>query len=103
MDGEPLITSGGQGKKDSFLLGWIVYLRENHVAIPLINRIGSNMNDLRQRKGNHTWDIIIHYERCPLCGYIIENREKFECYGSILEKDFTCPRCQQKFTVTKKG
>ncbi len=60
------------------------------------------MDDPRQRHGNHTWDLILHYYRCPKCGFIIENRDKFEPRFSQIEKNLTCPRCQQAFTLTKK-
>lgn len=60
------------------------------------------MDDPRQRHGNHTWDIILNYYRCPHCGYILENREKFEVRFHRLEKDLACPRCRHPFTVTKK-
>lgn len=60
------------------------------------------MNDPRQLHGNHTWDIIVDYYRCPKCGFIIENREKFENRLGKIQKDFTCPRCEHHFLVTKK-
>lgn len=53
------------------------------------------------QKGKHTWDIVITYHSCPNCGYIIENREKFLYSHGKWQKDFTCPRCQKFFTVTK--
>lgn len=60
------------------------------------------MDDPRQRHGNHTWDFVLHYYRCPQCGYIIENRDKFEPRFHRLEKDLNCPRCAHAFTVAKK-
>ena len=60
------------------------------------------MDDPRQQHGNHTWDIIVNYYRCPQCGYILENREKFLKINHHLVKDLVCSRCQQGFTITKK-
>ena len=60
------------------------------------------MDDPKQRHGNHTWDLILHYYCCPQCGYIQENRDKFDARFNRLEKDLVCPRCQYAFTVTKK-
>lgn len=60
------------------------------------------MNDPRQRHGNHTWDLNLHYYSCPKCHYIMENREKFETRFNQLQKDLVCPRCQYGFRVMKK-
>lgn len=59
------------------------------------------MHDLRQRRGSHTWDIVIEYLRCPACDYVIENREKYEFKSHHFEKKVSCPRCGKTFTVTK--
>lgn len=59
------------------------------------------MSDLRQQKGNHTWDLIIDYYCCPKCAYIFENREQFENRLGILQKELHCPRCHYSFTVNK--
>jgi uncharacterized C2H2 Zn-finger protein len=59
------------------------------------------MDDPRQQHGNHTWDIIIDYFRCPKCGYIIESREKYEYRLGLYQKELICNRCDQHFTVTK--
>ena len=61
------------------------------------------MNDPRQQHGNHTWDLNVHYYRCPQCGYILENRDKFELRFNQLLKDMACPRCQYAFRVIKKN
>lgn len=55
-----------------------------------------------QRHGNHTWDVILHYYRCSACGYIIENRDKFETSDEGLQKEMKCPRCQHNFKLKKK-
>lgn len=56
-----------------------------------------------QSHGNHTWDLILKYYECPKCGYIIENREKFQRHLHRLEKEVVCPRCEQVFIVEKKN
>jgi rubredoxin len=54
------------------------------------------------QKGEHTWDMIIQYHRCPKCGHIIESREDFEYrLGGIYQKDLECPNCKNLFTLTK--
>lgn len=51
--------------------------------------------------GTHTWDLNWDYQRCPKCGYILENREKYIYRLGKYQKDLECPRCKQLFTVTK--
>ena len=60
------------------------------------------MDNPKQRHGNHTWDLVLHYYRCPHCGYIIENQDKFEPRLKRLEKNLICQRCQHAFIVTLK-
>lgn len=60
------------------------------------------MADLRQQHGNHTWDIIVEYYRCPHCGFIAESREKFENRLGLYQKDFICHRCKKLFTITQR-
>lgn len=60
------------------------------------------MDDPRQRHGNHTWDIVIEYLQCPQCGHIIEDRQKYEHRAGLYQKEVTCDRCKEKFTMTKK-
>ena len=60
------------------------------------------MKDPRQQKGNHTWDMIIQYHRCPKCGAIIESRFDFEYRLGKYVKDITCDKCNHCFTITKK-
>lgn len=59
------------------------------------------MSDPRQQHGNHTWDLVLHYYRCPKCGYVIENRDKYERRMALLQKEVACTRCGHLFTVTK--
>lgn len=60
------------------------------------------MTNPHQQHGNHTWDLNLHYYQCPQCGYIVENREKFETRFNLLHKDLNCPRCSYAFRVEKK-
>ena len=52
-------------------------------------------------KGSHTWEMILHYHRCPDCGYIFESRKPYEEVMGRLEKEERCPRCTEKFLVSK--
>lgn len=54
------------------------------------------------QKGEHTWDIVIHYYRCPKCGNIIESREAYKYRLGVYGKDVECPRCHHGFRVLKK-
>lgn len=54
------------------------------------------------QRGEHTWDRILQYHRCSNCGYILESRENYQYrLGGIYQKELECPRCGQKFTLTK--
>jgi ssDNA-binding Zn-finger/Zn-ribbon topoisomerase 1 len=59
------------------------------------------MNNLHQPRGNHTWDIIIDYVLCPSCGYIIENRQKYQKRGTEFYVEIKCPRCHQQLCHTR--
>lgn len=52
-------------------------------------------------KGNHTWDIVIEYHRCPECGFINESRDKYHYQLGEYLKDVACVRCGFRFTVKK--
>lgn len=54
-----------------------------------------------RRNGNHTWDLIIEYHRCPDCGYIIESREDYRYLFGKWVKDVSCERCGKHFKLTK--
>lgn len=54
------------------------------------------------QRGTHTWDLVVDYQRCPQCGYICENRDKYRYRLGKYQKDLECPRCKHLFTVTKK-
>jgi len=60
------------------------------------------MDHPKQRHGTHTWDLVQHYYRCGKCGYVVENRDKFEVRYHQLFKEVTCPRCSHVFQVNKK-
>lgn len=51
--------------------------------------------------GDHTWDIIIHYMRCPDCGYVFESRKGYEYILGRYQKEEACPRCHKQFMVYK--
>jgi DNA-directed RNA polymerase subunit RPC12/RpoP len=43
------------------------------------------------QEGTHTWDLYVHYYRCPKCGWIIEDRQMLE------KKEIICGRCNHHF------
>lgn len=51
------------------------------------------------QKGEHTWDLVVDYQRCPECGFIIENRESFRYQMGAWVKDVSCDRCGNTFIV----
>lgn len=53
------------------------------------------------QKGAHTWDMVIDYHRCPVCGWILENRENYQYRLGHYQKDLECDKCHHFFTVTK--
>lgn len=53
------------------------------------------------QNGTHTWNLNLHYQRCPSCNYIFENRQAFENRLGTYQKDLECPRCHHQFTITK--
>lgn len=58
-------------------------------------------SDPMTQKGAHTWDIYLHYHRCPKCGYIIESREDFQNRFGKFVKELICNRCHHHFSLTK--
>lgn len=60
------------------------------------------MDDPRQGTREHTWDIILDYQRCPKCGNITESRNKYIYQLGLYQKDVTCNHCGNVFIVTKK-
>ena len=55
------------------------------------------------QRGEHTWDLIITYHRCPKCGFILEDRHIYEYRNGGYYKDLECPRCHQKWEAKKPG
>lgn len=53
------------------------------------------------QRGTHTWDLVIHYHRCPACGLIIESRQDYKYRLGKYQKDITCRRCLHHFILTK--
>ncbi len=53
------------------------------------------------QKGSHTWDLIVHYHRCPKCGYIIESRDDYIFHKNKGVKQLTCKRCNHAFEEIK--
>lgn len=54
------------------------------------------------QKGEHTWDLVLDYQRCQKCGRIIENREEFRYEMGSWVKDVSCDHCGHAFTVIDK-
>lgn len=59
------------------------------------------MTRIRAR-GTHTWDIVIHYHRCPSCRAIQESREDYRYQLGKYIKDLECPKCKHHYTVVKR-
>ncbi|MBA3957838.1 MAG: hypothetical protein H0X51_05525 [Parachlamydiaceae bacterium] len=53
------------------------------------------------QKGTHTWDLVVHYHKCPECGYIIESRQDYHYQLGKYIKELECSRCHKHFTVQK--
>jgi len=53
------------------------------------------------QKGAHTWDIVIEYQCCPKCKFIIENRQKYTYQMGKYQKEVRCNRCRHCFIATK--
>jgi hypothetical protein len=52
-------------------------------------------------KNPWTCKIIIHYHRCPSCGFIQESREDFHIQNNHLQKKIQCIRCGENFIIVK--
>lgn len=51
------------------------------------------------QKGEHTWDLVIDYRRCPTCGFIIEDRQIFHYEMGVWIKEVFCQRCRKEFSI----
>ena len=54
-----------------------------------------------REKGPHTWNLHVHYHRCPSCGYIIESRDDFHYRQGKYFKELDCSRCHHHFVASK--
>lgn len=54
------------------------------------------------QKGEHTWDLIIDYQHCPKCGYIVESRTDYHYLMGSWVKEIDCERCRNTWSVKKK-
>ncbi len=54
-----------------------------------------------RRKGSHSWDMHVHYHRCPECGAVFESRDDYEYRMGKYQKDLECTRCGATFSTTK--
>lgn len=54
------------------------------------------------QKGEHTWDLVVDYRRCPECGFINEDRQIFRNEMGSWIKEVVCSRCEHPFTITDK-
>lgn len=52
-----------------------------------------------KQRGRHTWDLTVHYHRCPECGYIFESRDKYFYRLGTYIKELQCCRCHNHFTI----
>lgn len=53
------------------------------------------------QRGTHTWDLILHYHKCPSCGMIIESRQDYKYRLGKYQKALECRRCHHEFIVYK--
>lgn len=51
------------------------------------------------QKGEHTWDLVIDYQRCPKCGFINEDRQELHYEMGSWKKEINCGRCGNVFVV----
>lgn len=51
---------------------------------------------------DHTWDLYLHYYKCPNCGFINADRQAYQYRtGGKYQKKLHCRRCSHEFTVYK--
>ncbi|MEC7838870.1 MAG: hypothetical protein VX777_02385 [Chlamydiota bacterium] len=55
-----------------------------------------------KQEGHHTWNLTVHYHKCPECGYIIESREDYFYRLGKYIKNVECDRCKHAFTLQKR-
>lgn len=54
------------------------------------------------RKGDHTWNIDVHYARCPICGFINEVKGPLTYHDGKYEKEINCIKCDKLIQISKK-
>jgi len=54
-----------------------------------------------KQRGDHTWDLVVAYHKCPVCGFIFENRDEYMYRLGSYIKECQCPRCSHSFTLKK--
>ena len=54
------------------------------------------------QKGEHTWDLVIDYLRCPKCGFINEDRQEYHYLLGAWIKEIICNRCEYTFRIEDK-
>lgn len=59
------------------------------------------MSQHPKQKGPHTWDLTVHYHKCPSCSYILESRDDYIYRLGNYIKELDCPRCDHSFTIKK--
>lgn len=55
-----------------------------------------------KQKGPHTWDLTLHYHRCPKCGTILESRDDYGYRLGNYIKELDCYKCGHQFTLQKR-
>lgn len=53
-------------------------------------------------QATHSWPLIVHYHRCPKCGFVLESRTDYELFLGEYRKHLVCDRCEHDFIATKK-
>ncbi len=54
------------------------------------------------QRGEHTWNLFLHYCSCPQCGFVMESRNDYEAGGAgVFQKNLSCHRCGCHFTIKK--
>ena len=54
------------------------------------------------QKGEHTWDLVVDYHRCPKCGYINESRVEYQQHKDYVNKrDHVFPLRREVYRLQK--
>jgi hypothetical protein len=49
----------------------------------------------------HSFEIQVDYQRCPDCGFIIEDRKKYNYKMGKVQKKVHCDRCCKDFVIER--